>query len=147
MSKRQEKTEPNLMPNTQALPAHPPPQALPYHQGQQPVTMDPPMQPSASRKRNRVSGGNGGAATSSTSNTMSSGSGQRVAITAGPSNQGGGVFGTEMAEGSMASSSQQQAPPVKKSRTNTPWSPAEEQRLKTMRDAQNSWAEIAKVCV
>jgi hypothetical protein len=33
----------------------------------------------------------------------------------------------------------------KKSRTNTPWTPAEEQRLKTMRDAQNSWGEIAKV--
>ena len=33
----------------------------------------------------------------------------------------------------------------KKSRTNTPWTPAEEQRLKTMRDAQSSWGEIAKV--
>ncbi|KAL8744798.1 MAG: hypothetical protein Q9190_002993 [Brigantiaea leucoxantha] len=32
----------------------------------------------------------------------------------------------------------------KKSRTNTPWTPAEEQRLKTMRDAGNSWSEIAK---
>jgi hypothetical protein len=30
-------------------------------------------------------------------------------------------------------------------RTNTPWSPAEEQKLKTMRDAGNSWSEIAKV--
>lgn len=36
-------------------------------------------------------------------------------------------------------------PPTKKSRTNTPWSPAEELRLKQMRDAGNSWAEIAKV--
>ena len=36
-------------------------------------------------------------------------------------------------------------PPPKKSRTNTPWTPAEEQRLKTMRDAGNSWSEIAKV--
>jgi hypothetical protein len=36
-------------------------------------------------------------------------------------------------------------PPAKKSRTNTPWTPAEEQRLKTMRDAGNSWADIAKV--
>lgn len=34
---------------------------------------------------------------------------------------------------------------AKKSRTNTPWSPAEEQRLKTMRDAGSSWSEIAKV--
>ncbi|KAL8809096.1 MAG: hypothetical protein Q9200_003732, partial [Gallowayella weberi] len=32
----------------------------------------------------------------------------------------------------------------KKSRTNTPWTPAEEQRLKTMRDAGNTWSEIAK---
>lgn len=36
-------------------------------------------------------------------------------------------------------------PAPKKSRTNTPWSPAEEQRLKVMRDAGNSWGEIAKV--
>ncbi|KAI9861462.1 MAG: hypothetical protein M1813_005360 [Trichoglossum hirsutum] len=36
------------------------------------------------------------------------------------------------------------SPPAKKSRTNTPWSPAEEQRLKTMRDAGSSWSEIAK---
>jgi gas vesicle protein len=35
-------------------------------------------------------------------------------------------------------------PPAKKSRTNTPWTPAEEQRLKQMRDMGNSWAEIAK---
>jgi hypothetical protein len=32
----------------------------------------------------------------------------------------------------------------KRPRTNTPWTPAEEQRLKTMRDAGNSWSEIAK---
>lgn len=36
-------------------------------------------------------------------------------------------------------------PAPKKSRTNTPWSPVEEQRLKVMRDAGNSWGEIAKV--
>ncbi|KAK2627921.1 hypothetical protein QTJ16_002567 [Diplocarpon rosae] len=35
-------------------------------------------------------------------------------------------------------------PPAKKSRTNTPWTPADEQKLKTMRDAGNSWAAIAK---
>jgi hypothetical protein len=33
----------------------------------------------------------------------------------------------------------------KKGRTNTPWTATEEQRLKTMRDAGNSWGEIAKV--
>lgn len=36
-------------------------------------------------------------------------------------------------------------PPAKKGRTNTPWTPAEEQRLKQMRDAEKSWSEIAKV--
>lgn len=41
------------------------------------------------------------------------------------------------------------APPIpspapKKGRTNTPWTPAEEQRLKTLRDAGSSWSEIAK---
>ncbi|CAK7264712.1 hypothetical protein SEPCBS57363_001219 [Sporothrix epigloea] len=35
-------------------------------------------------------------------------------------------------------------PPAKKSRTNTPWTPAEEHRLKQMRDAGSSWSEIAK---
>ncbi|KAF1916570.1 hypothetical protein BDU57DRAFT_516760 [Ampelomyces quisqualis] len=35
-------------------------------------------------------------------------------------------------------------PKFKKSRTNTPWTPAEELRLKQMRDAGNSWSEIAK---
>ncbi|KAL1798254.1 hypothetical protein ACET3X_002291 [Alternaria dauci] len=37
-----------------------------------------------------------------------------------------------------------QEPKAKKSRTNTPWTPAEELRLKQMRDAGNSWSEIAK---
>lgn len=38
-----------------------------------------------------------------------------------------------------------QEPKTKRSRTNTPWTPAEELRLKQMRDAGNSWSEIAKV--
>lgn len=38
-----------------------------------------------------------------------------------------------------------QEPKIKKSRTNTPWTPAEELRLKQMRDVGNSWSEIAKV--
>lgn len=33
----------------------------------------------------------------------------------------------------------------KRSRTNTPWTAAEEHRLKQMRDAGNTWSEIAKV--
>jgi len=39
---------------------------------------------------------------------------------------------------------EQPSPAPKKGRTNTPWTPAEEQRLKQMRDAGNSWSEIAK---
>ncbi|KAI9890206.1 MAG: hypothetical protein M1814_004368 [Vezdaea aestivalis] len=35
-------------------------------------------------------------------------------------------------------------PAAKRSRTNTPWTPAEEQRLKRMRDDGKSWSEIAK---
>lgn len=36
------------------------------------------------------------------------------------------------------------SPAPKRTRTNTPWTPQEEQRLKQMRDAGNSWSEIAK---
>ncbi|KAL8735377.1 MAG: hypothetical protein Q9166_000922 [cf. Caloplaca sp. 2 TL-2023] len=62
------------------------------------------------------------------------------------------VPGYEPSSGYAAQSQQsEQQPDVstqgtvpKKSRTNTPWTPAEEQRLKTMRDAGNSWNEIAK---
>lgn len=36
------------------------------------------------------------------------------------------------------------SPAPKKGRTNTPWTPAEEQRLKALRDAGASWSEIAK---
>jgi len=34
---------------------------------------------------------------------------------------------------------------AKKGRINVPWTPAEEQRLKSMRDAGQSWSDIAKV--
>lgn len=52
----------------------------------------------------------------------------------------------ELDVGLGASHAQPQLPsPVaKKGRTNTPWTPAEEQRLKTLRDAGSSWSEIAK---
>lgn len=36
------------------------------------------------------------------------------------------------------------SPVIKKGRTNTPWTPAEEQRLKALREAGRSWSEIAK---
>jgi hypothetical protein len=35
-------------------------------------------------------------------------------------------------------------PVVKKGRTNTPWTPSEEHRLKQLRDQGSSWSEIAK---
>lgn len=40
---------------------------------------------------------------------------------------------------------QENKPPLKKRKIHVPWTPAEEQRLKVMRDAGNSWTEIAKV--
>lgn len=51
---------------------------------------------------------------------------------------------TTVTEGASAEAPTPEQRP-KKSRTNTPWTPAEEQRLKQMRDAGNSWSEIAKV--
>ena len=36
-------------------------------------------------------------------------------------------------------------PAIKKSRTNTPWSPAEEAMLRQKRDQGQTWGEIAKV--
>jgi hypothetical protein len=46
--------------------------------------------------------------------------------------------GLGMGQGTLPS------PVVKKGRTNTPWTPGEEQRLKTLRDSGASWSEIAK---
>ena len=57
-------------------------------------------------------------------------------VLSGPSSVGPGDVG-------MARHDTPPARP-KKGRTNTPWTPAEEQRLKVMRDAGNSWSEIAK---
>ncbi|MCJ1379173.1 hypothetical protein MMC17_002273 [Xylographa soralifera] len=59
----------------------------------------------------------------------------------GSGDPGGTTEGAGTAELGEPSSSPTTA---KKSRTNTPWTPAEERRLKTMRDAGNSWNEIAK---
>ena len=53
--------------------------------------------------------------------------------------------GMKVESGSFSGQGQDPAPPApRKGRTNTPWTPAEEQRLKQMRDAGNSWSEIAK---
>ncbi|RCI17339.1 hypothetical protein L249_2510 [Ophiocordyceps polyrhachis-furcata BCC 54312] len=52
--------------------------------------------------------------------------------------------GPSQSQAEDANASPVAQPPAKKSRTNTPWTPQEELRLKQMRDAGNSWAEIAK---
>lgn len=53
---------------------------------------------------------------------------------------------TETASAVPVSSLLSEGSVKKRGRTNTPWTAAEEQRLKQMRDAGNSWSEIAKVC-
>jgi len=55
-------------------------------------------------------------------------------------------YGDPGGSGAVAEASNEPptSPTLKKSRTNTPWTPAEERRLKTMRDAGNSWSDIAK---
>ncbi|KAL8758174.1 MAG: hypothetical protein Q9199_001679 [Rusavskia elegans] len=55
------------------------------------------------------------------------------------------AYAAQPQQGELQSEISTQPSAPKKSRTNTPWTPAEEQRLKTMRDAGNSWSEIAKV--
>lgn len=62
-------------------------------------------------------------------------------------NPQGFVAGTgelDVGLGPSPSQNQLPSPVAKKGRTNTPWTPAEEQRLKTLRDAGSSWSEIAK---
>lgn len=52
--------------------------------------------------------------------------------------------GGEVDVGLVSGQTQLPSPVAKKGRTNTPWTPAEEQRLKTLREAGSSWSEIAK---
>ena len=51
------------------------------------------------------------------------------------------------AEGQLKVEAAEETPerPAKKSRTNKPWTPTEEKRLKAMRDDNKTWSEIAKV--
>jgi hypothetical protein len=81
--------------------------------------------------------------TGSRNKRRASGSGAADLAMSGPS--GAAPAAPLGAEEPSMTSSPMGPPPAKKSRTNTPWTPAEEQRLKTMRDAGNSWADIAKV--
>jgi len=62
-----------------------------------------------------------------------------------PTASSGGGFPPEPSGGPTIMDQPTTAGPVaKKGRTNTPWTPAEELRLKQMRDAGKSWNEIAK---
>ncbi|RMZ07853.1 hypothetical protein D0860_04902 [Hortaea werneckii] len=56
----------------------------------------------------------------------------------------GGAPGDVEFGGPGPSQAQLPSPLAKKGRTNTPWTPAEEQRLKALREAGSSWSEIAK---
>ena len=85
--------------------------------------------------------------------TMQSGPGMgsfsQNLMTGQPGSSAGFVIGGGQSSGldvdmSVSQQSPEVSPVAKKGRTNTPWTPAEEQRLKTMRDAGNSWSEIAK---
>ena len=93
-----------------------PPQQQQQQQQQQPGTIH--------RKRSRVS-----------KNAANAAAAAAAASSSAPGSTGGNGGGD--VEGVMS-------PPNKRSRTNTPWTPQEEQRLKAMRDAGNSWSEIAK---
>ena len=55
-----------------------------------------------------------------------------------------GSAGSEVDLGLGPQHGQLSSPVAKKGRTNTPWTPAEEQRLKALRDTGSSWSEIAK---
>ena len=54
-------------------------------------------------------------------------------------------LGDQSGTGQTEQTSDTPAPIIKKSRTNTPWSPAEEAMLRNKRDQGQTWGEIAKV--
>ncbi|KAH7307969.1 hypothetical protein B0I35DRAFT_101069 [Stachybotrys elegans] len=107
-----------------------------------PAHPTPTQTPAQPRQRKRPAPNNAppAAATPATPNTPAQGQAPvpgppaaQAVTPAQPNAPGDDVSGTPVSQ-----------PPAKKSRTNTPWTPQEEQRLKQMRDAGNSWAEIAK---
>ncbi|KAH7066258.1 hypothetical protein BKA63DRAFT_537565 [Paraphoma chrysanthemicola] len=91
------------------------------------ATAQPPLTPTSSRKRKSIS-------LNQPPENMASSAGD--AGTQAPAN----TAAPQPAEADAPA----QEPKPKKSRTNTPWTPAEELRLKQMRDSGNSWSEIAK---
>jgi hypothetical protein len=105
----------------------------PQHQHPTPQSLSS-VSPTNSRKRRASELGGESALSASSSSTFTN---QPGLVT--------NAYGGEVLDpGSGPSQGQLPSPVVKKGRTNTPWTPAEEQRLKTMRDAGNSWSEIAK---
>ncbi|KAL5627236.1 hypothetical protein BROUX41_003389 [Berkeleyomyces rouxiae] len=118
----------------------PGPQHQPQAQDVKPVPNAP--APSRNRKRNAPGGApktpTGAATIPASPITGTLATGEQVVRSAA---RAGVPIGTDGVDGMPPGPP---APPAKKSRTNTPWTPAEEHRLKQMRDAGNSWAEIAK---
>lgn len=119
-------------------PFQPPTQHQPQHQPQPPSQPPPPPQPQPP-PHNPIS--------PPTTRKRRSSESENMAAMPQLSSPPGPVF-SESRYAVPGPSDTEQPPPNtarKKSRTNTPWTPAEEQRLKTMRDAGQSWSEIAKV--
>ncbi|KAK5108133.1 hypothetical protein LTR62_008729 [Meristemomyces frigidus] len=102
------------------------------------------VSPTLNRKRraSELGGGGESALSASSSSTYTP---QPGSLSLTHTFSGASIDNLDTQQGS-ASQSQQLPPPgtARKGRTNTPWTPAEEQRLKTMREAGNSWSEIAK---
>lgn len=131
-----------------------PPQARMQHQGglQQPLGLQQQqsVSPTNSRKRRgseidnvSIASGSGMSAYSVPQQNLMSG--QVGGSSSSNFSLGAGQSSAMSVDTSQAGpSSEVPSPVVKKGRTNTPWTPAEEQRLKVMRDAGNSWSEIAK---
>ncbi|KAK3676604.1 hypothetical protein LTR78_003378 [Recurvomyces mirabilis] len=114
-------------------------QLPPQHQQQPPPQSLSTVSPTISRKRRASElGGGESALSASSSSTFTGPSGLVTNAYGAPLEQidsvQGGPVNTQLPSPGVA----------RKGRTNTPWTPAEEQRLKTMRDAGSSWSEIAK---
>lgn len=121
------------------FPQHPP---YPQHiqtQTQPAAQAYPPqaqISPQVSRKRRATDDLGADALSATTNSNASAFPSHSLATGAAPADVDFGAPGT--------SQSQLPSPVAKKGRTNTPWTPAEEQRLKTLREAGSSWSEIAK---
>ncbi|KAK5165685.1 uncharacterized protein LTR77_008607 [Saxophila tyrrhenica] len=118
--------------STFAFPQHPsyrPPGIHTQNLSQQQFQQPPAQSPSNSRKR-RISELEQPGSSSSNASAYAHPSGLSAS--------------TDTDIGLSLQQNQLSSPVVKKGRTNTPWTPAEEQRLKQLRDQGSSWSEIAK---